>query len=240
MPGPAADQTIVRLERIGREFDGGRVAALRDVDLSLAAGECVALVGPSGSGKSSLVNMLCGVDTPSVGRVYWRGSPVSARSDWSRLRGTEIGVVFQDFNLLPTLTALENVELAELRIGKPAAERRQRAEKMLRDVGLADRQHHLPHALSGGERQRVAIARALVNAPALLLADEPTGSLDSANAALVAGLLFDLQRSMRVALLLVTHDEALASRCQRRVHLRDGRIVEHAAPGRLTLVGDTR
>jgi putative ABC transport system ATP-binding protein len=218
-------QPLVQLQSVSRSFDGGAVVALDNIDLTIPSGECLAILGPSGSGKSSIVNMLAGIDTPTTGQVFWNEQPVTSRRDWTRLRGGEIGIVFQEFNLLPTLTALENVEMALLGHGHSSAERRSRATATLEQVGLAHRLHHLPQALSGGERQRVAIARSIVNAPKLLLADEPTGNLDSVYASLVADLLIGLQESTGMTLVLVTHDERLAGRCHRTIRIRDGRLV---------------
>ncbi len=226
-PAPSdAPPALVALERVGRVFDDGAIVALASLDLAIPAGDCVAILGPSGSGKSSVVNLISGIDRPTAGRVLWRGKPVKSRRAWARLRRSEIGIVFQEFHLLPTLTAAENVEMALIARGVPASERQTRAREALELVGLGHRLTHLPHALSGGERQRVAIARSIVNGPTLLLADEPTGNLDSANAALVADLLFKLQADTGMTLVLVTHDESLAGRCKRCVHIRDGVIVE--------------
>jgi putative ABC transport system ATP-binding protein len=219
----------MRLEAVKRVFDGGSVVALRNIDLRISCGECLAILGASGSGKSSIINMLSGIDRPTTGRVYWKDRTVTSRKDWSALRANSIGIVFQEFHLLPTLTALENVELALFGKGIPAHERRVRASNSLDRVGLIARQHHLPHALSGGERQRVAVARSLVNKPEVILADEPTGNLDSANAATVMELLFDLHRTGVATLVLVTHDETLARRCRRCIKLRDGEIIEDRA-----------
>jgi putative ABC transport system ATP-binding protein len=218
--------SLIALRGISRLHDGGAIAALRNVDLQIKAGDCVAIVGASGSGKSSLVNLLCGIDRPTAGTVLWEGRPLRRQRNWTRLRRLSIGIVFQEFNLIPTLTALENVELALLGRGLSAARRHARAAVVLDRVGIEPRMHHLVTKLSGGERQRVAIARAIVNEPKLLLADEPTGNLDSASAANVADLLFKLCEKTGMTLVLVTHDDALAARCSRRVRIRDGIIVD--------------
>jgi putative ABC transport system ATP-binding protein len=220
-----ASVPLVRLEHISRAFDDGAIAALSDVTLSIAARDRMAVVGKSGSGKSSLINLLCGCDEPTTGKVYWREAPVRDQRAWGRLRATEIGIVFQEFHLLPTLTATENVEMALLGTGASSRERKRRAAALLATVGLGARAHHLPAALSGGERQRVAIARSIANKPSLLLADEPTGSLDTASATAIMDLLLEIQRTQGAALVLVTHDESLAARCRRRVTIRDGRVV---------------
>jgi len=217
---------LIALRTVSRLYDDGAVAALTDVELEIQAGDCVAIVGASGSGKSSLVNLLCGIDYPSSGSVRWQGEPVRRQAEWARLRRTQIGIVFQEFNLIPTLTALENVELALFGCGLSTVRRQTRAAILLGRVGLEARMHNLVTTLSGGERQRVAIARAIANEPRLLLADEPTGNLDSTNALLVADLLFKLHADANVTIVLVTHDESLAARCGRRVRIKDGRIVE--------------
>ena len=218
---------LIALRGVSRIHDGGAIRALRNVDLEIEAGDCVAIVGASGSGKSSLVNLLCGIDYPSAGSVLWNGAPVRGQAQWARLRRNSIGIVFQEFNLIPTLTAIENVELALFGRGLSAARRLTRAAILLDRVGLEARMHNRVTTLSGGERQRVAIARALANEPRLLLADEPTGSLDSANAALVADLLFRLRANPDMTLVLVTHNEDLAARCPRLVRIKDGSIVEN-------------
>jgi putative ABC transport system ATP-binding protein len=222
-------EMLLRVENVRREFDGGRVKALRGVNLSIAAGDCLAILGKSGSGKSTLIHIMGGCDQPSSGTVYWRGRAIARQGEWRRLRATEIGIVFQEFLLLPALTALENVEMALLANGGGAAERRRRSAELLLQVGLQDRADHLPNALSGGERQRVAIARSIANRPHLLLADEPTGNLDSANAEMIADLLLDIQRTHGTTLVLVTHDENLALRCTRRAVIKDGIIAEEHA-----------
>ena len=223
---PAGPHPLVRLQGVSRLYDQGAIIALTKVDLAIAAGECLAILGPSGSGKSSMMNLLCGIDRPTAGQVYWNEQLVRSRKQWAALRGSEIGIVFQEFNLLPTLTAIENVEMALMGRGLPAVERRSRAMKAIARVGLADRIDHLPQAMSGGERQRVAIARSVVNTPKLLLADEPTGSLDSVNATLVIDLLLGLQEDIGMTLVLITHDEELAMRCNRWISIKDGAIVD--------------
>jgi putative ABC transport system ATP-binding protein len=214
--------TLIELNRVARSFDGGAVVAVREVSLSVAAGDCISIVGPSGSGKSTLIQLMCGMDAPTSGSVAWQGRVVADRREWTRLRASEIGVVFQDFLLLPNLSSVQNVAIAI----SDRAGARDKALAALERVGLAHRAHHLPQQLSGGERQRVAVARGLVNDPKLLLVDEPTGSLDTENAAVVSRLLLDLQSRHGHALVLVTHDLELARRCAKQVAVRDGRILE--------------
>lgn len=216
------ESVVLRLEGIHRSFDHGRVRALNGVDLALRRGESVALVGRSGSGKSCLLNVASGLDVPDEGRVFWKGTEVTSRQQWAALRRSSIGIVFQEFHLLPTLTARQNVELAL--VGGRDAQPGSRVETILQQVGLSAMGDRLPTELSGGERQRIALARALVRQPELLLADEPTGNLDSANADAVASLMFDLHRRLQMALVIVTHDISLAERCERIVTLADGRI----------------
>jgi putative ABC transport system ATP-binding protein len=225
-PRSLDSQPLISLRGVNRLYDGGAITALQNVDLQIDAGDCMAIVGASGSGKSSLVNMLCGIDHPSSGTVLWEGRPQCTRHDWTKLRRLSIGIVFQEFNLIPTLTALENVELALFGRGLSGSRRQARAATVLEYVGLQHRINHLITRLSGGERQRVAIARAIVNAPALLIGDEPTGNLDSTSAANVAALMFRLCEDYGMTLVLVTHDEKLAARCPRRVRIKDGVIVE--------------
>lgn len=219
------------MQTVARVFDDGAVTALRGIDLSVSAAEFVAIVGPSGSGKSSLVHIMAGFDRPSSGRVLWRGRELRDQRAWTDLRRREIGVVFQEFLLLPTLSALENVEIAMSGTGLPAAEQRRRAADLLDRVGLSARLSHMPHALSGGERQRVAIARSIANRPDLLLCDEPTGNLDSANAQAVTNLLLSIREASAMTLVLVTHDRDLAARAGRRIEVRDGRVVLPAEAG---------
>src|SRR5215468_8862118 len=224
-------RSLIALRGVSRIHDGGAIAALRNVDLQIREGDCVAIVGASGSGKSSLVNILCGIDYPTAGHVIWEGRAVRRKKDWAWLRRLRIGIVFQEFNLIPTLTALENIELALLGRGLSTKHRYTRAGMVLGRVGLDHRPHHLVTKLSGGERQRVAIARAIVNEPKLLLADEPTGNLDSVSAAKIADLLFNLRELTGMTLVLVTHDDTLATRCTRQVRLRDGTVVEDTLRG---------
>lgn len=220
---------LIELDRVARSFDGGTVVAVREVSLSVAAGDCISIVGPSGSGKSTLIQLMCGMDAPSSGSVAWNGGVVADRRHWTRLRATEIGVVFQDFLLLPNLSSVQNVAIAISDRSGGGARARDKALAALERVGLAHRAHHLPQQLSGGERQRVAVARGLVNDPKLLLVDEPTGSLDTANAEIVSRLLLDLQSRHGHALVMVTHDLELARRCAKQIAVRDGRIVEQAS-----------
>ena len=218
---------LLSLDDVHKTYATGRaqVHALRGVDLSVERGELVAIMGPSGAGKTTLLEILGCLSTPSSGRYRLDGNAVEGLDDdgLARLRGDEIGFVFQSFNLLPRMSALENVELPLVYRRVPRAERRRRAADALARVGLEARGAHRPAELSGGERQRVAIARALVNRPALLLADEPTGNLDSQTSEEILGLLFGLHGEGHTVV-LVTHDAAIGRRAPRLVTLRDGCI----------------
>lgn len=211
--------------------DGAEVRALDGVDLAIRRGEMVAVMGPSGSGKSTLLNMLGALDRPTSGRVLVNGQDLVTIKDMDRFRAQTVGFVFQLYNLLPTLTARENIEIPMQ--GQPISrgKRRQRAEELLHLVGLGDRLHHQPAQLSGGERQRVAIARALANEPAILLADEPTGNLDSQSGMEVMELLQKINRERAMTMLLVTHDPRVARTAQRILSMQDGRIVDDHAVG---------
>ncbi len=221
---------VVRAVGLSRHYKMGDtvVDALRDVDLSLARGEFVALVGPSGSGKSTLLNLIGGLDRPSSGEVWIDAVELSASDErtLTRHRREHVGFVFQTFNLLPRLTAEENVALPLMFAGVPEKERRQRARALLQRVGLGPRLDHRPSQLSGGEQQRVAIARAMVGEPALILADEPTGNLDTGTGAEIMGLLKELNEERRVTVLVVTHDPEVAAYAGRIVTLRDGQVEE--------------
>jgi putative ABC transport system ATP-binding protein len=232
LPG-AADNPLVLLDDVWLRLDGaaGPVEILRGVSLAIAPGETVALVGPSGSGKSSLMMVVAGIERPSAGKVVVAGEDLSAldESGLARLRRHHIGIVFQSFHLLPTMTARENVAIPLELAGHRDAFAL--AEAALARVGLGHRLGHYPGQLSGGEQQRVAIARAFVAGPALLLADEPTGNLDRATGEAVIDYLFDEHARLGSALLLITHDSALAERCERRLDLADGRIVDERRSG---------
>ncbi|MCD6659033.1 MAG: ABC transporter ATP-binding protein [Lentimicrobium sp.] len=221
------NQEVIRLDNITRFFRVGTevVRALRGVSLSIKRNEFVALMGPSGSGKSTLMNLLGCLDTPTSGSYFLNGKDVSKLQDneLADIRNREIGFVFQTFNLLPRLTALENVALPMIYAGFPKPERIQRAMQVLDDVKLTDRVKHKPNELSGGQRQRVAIARALVNKPSIILADEPTGNLDSKTSVEIMGLIEEIHKAGNT-IILVTHEEDIARHAHRIIRLSDGLI----------------
>ena len=229
---------IIQVENVRRHLpQGGReLHILNGISFTVEAGFWFALTGPSGSGKSTLLGILAGIDRPSSGKVVVEGIEISALPEarLARFRNEKIGVVFQSFHLIPTMTALENVE-APLYIHPRRRHARSIAACMLEKVGLGERMHHFPHQLSGGEQQRVAIARALACGPDILLADEPTGNLDTATSKQVLELLRHLRNQLGLTILMVTHDPAVAVHADRRLHLVDGRFVdaERAVPGSL-------
>jgi putative ABC transport system ATP-binding protein len=223
------DGSIVRLENVSRDYGGAQVvSALRNVTLSIGRGERVAFIGPSGSGKSTLLNLICGLDEATSGVVMFEGVDLTKLDDDSRtrLRSEKIGMIFQSFNLLPTLSAVENVSLPLRLRGVGRRDADKSAAAMLGRVGLKARAVHRPDEMSGGERQRVAIARALILRPPLLLADEPTGNLDSATGGEILTLLDALHREYGTTILLVTHNELAAANCGRVLTMRDGMIVK--------------
>jgi putative ABC transport system ATP-binding protein len=216
---------LIRLHKISRRYQMGAetIHALREVSLEIQRGEYVAIMGPSGSGKSTLMNLIGCLDTPTGGEYELNGAQVSQMNDnqLAEIRNKEIGFIFQTFNLLPRSDALRNVELPLIYSGMPADERRQVALEALRKVGLADRIHHRPNELSGGQRQRVAVARALVNRPSILLADEPTGNLDSKTGAEILALFGELSKQGNT-IIVVTHEEDVAKHARRILRIRDG------------------
>jgi putative ABC transport system ATP-binding protein len=226
---PIASEPIIRLEDVSRVYDLGKVQvpALLDVDLQVADGEFLAIVGPSGSGKSTMMNILGCLDRPTSGRYVLDGQPVDELNDdgLAFVRSRSIGFVFQSYNLLPRTSALENVAAPLMYQGVPRKERLQRAQVVLDRLGLGDRLNHVPSELSGGQQQRVGIARALVTEPAMILADEPTGNLDSHSGAEVLELFRDLHALGRT-IVLITHDIEVAQAADRAVHIRVGRLQE--------------
>jgi len=220
---------LINMSSVNKVYDTGkvRVEALRSTDLAIEEGEFISIIGPSGSGKSTLMNLIGCLDRPTSGDYQLEGRPVANLSadDLADVRNRKIGFVFQSFNLLPYATAAENVELPLIFAGRPARERKKRVGELLERVGLAERADHRPSELSGGQAQRIAIARALVNQPSILLADEPTGNLDTHSGEEVVGLFEELNRSGHT-ILLITHNPEIAERTPRTITLRDGAIVE--------------
>jgi putative ABC transport system ATP-binding protein len=232
LPSDVPRDAIIVTRNLQREYDmGGEIVrALRGVDITIRRNEFVAIMGPSGSGKSTLMNMIGCLDTPTHGEYWLNGHRVSELEDneLARIRNREIGFVFQTFNLLPRATALHNVELPLVYAGVPGKERKARAVEALTQVGLADRMEHRPNELSGGQRQRVAIARALVNHPSIILADEPTGNLDSTTSVEILALFNQLHQQNQT-IVLVTHEHDIAAHARRQVHLKDGMVEQDFA-----------
>ncbi len=226
-PASATD-ALLRTDRVGKLYPDGQVHALSEVSLEVGRGEHLAVMGPSGSGKSTLLNVLGTLDRPTEGEIYFQGRPLSALSsrNLDRYRSQELGFVFQSFHLLPALTALENVQIPMFETPLAPRDRARKARRLLEVVGMGHRASHQPKQLSVGERQRVAIARALANDPLVILADEPTGNLDSVSAAAIMEIFDQLHGQRGVTIVMVTHDADLARRAQRIVRMQDGRVLE--------------
>lgn len=224
--GSAGSAPVILARQIRKSYEGGRVEALRGVDLEVAEGEFVAVTGPSGCGKSTLIHLLATLDRPDGGTLVLKGRPVDEIDDINAFRRDEIGLVFQLHNLLPHLSALQNVEVAMLGTRRGRSEQRARALEVLHSVNLNGKEHRKPPQLSGGERQRVAIARALANDPSIILADEPTGSLDQAAVDRFLELFRRIRRERHVTIVMVTHDREVAAAADRIVFLADGRVVD--------------
>ncbi|KAA0241297.1 MAG: ABC transporter ATP-binding protein [Dehalococcoidia bacterium] len=220
----SSEAAAISISGVVKTFENGRLRALDGVDLVVRKGEFVAIVGPSGCGKSTLLHLIAALDRPDEGTIVVAGHDLAAARRLNEYRARDVGMVFQLDNLLPTLTASENVQVPMFGQGRPGRERRRRADALLAMVGLAGRTRNRPPQLSGGERQRVAIARALANSPAILLADEPTGRLDSTSGRRVLELLEEIRREQGITVILVTHDPAIAARADRIVEMLDGRI----------------
>ncbi len=217
---PTTPQLEVR--NLRKSYDEGRIEALRGVDLVISAGEYVAISGPSGSGKSTLLQLLGGLDTPTSGEVRFQDEVLGKAIDLDTYRSRQVGFIFQAFYLLPTLRAIENVQVPMLALAEHSNNRAKRAQSLLHEMGLDHRLNQYPNELSAGERQRVAIARALANEPAILLADEPTGNLDSVNSAHIMEILLSIQKQRGMTLIVVTHDDEIARRAPRHIRIRDG------------------
>jgi putative ABC transport system ATP-binding protein len=226
----AKDNSIIRLKNVWKIYRMGdvEVPALRGLELDIGKGEFVAIMGPSGSGKSTAMNMIGCLDIPTKGSIFLDGKDIStlSESDLAQIRGRKIGFIFQQFNLIPTLTAIENVMLPMTFQGVPGVERREKAERFLRLVELGERMNHKPSELSGGQQQRVAIARALANEPEVILADEPTGNLDSKTGSIVMQFLKKLHSEECKTIILVTHDEEVAHHAERIEYLKDGAVIK--------------
>ena len=214
----------LEVRNLCKSYDEGRIEALRGVDLCIAAGEFLAISGASGSGKSTLLHLLGGLDTATSGEVLFENAALGSAIDLDSYRAYRVGFIFQAFYLLPTLRAIENVQVPMLAINRNARDRAQRARALLCELGLEHRLNQYPNELSAGERQRVAIARALANHPSILLADEPTGNLDSVNSARIMEILIGIQKNHGMTLIVVTHEREIADAAPRHIRIRDGRI----------------
>jgi putative ABC transport system ATP-binding protein len=217
-------EPILEVSELHKSYDEGRIEALRGVDLAIHAGEFLAISGPSGSGKSTLLQLLGGLDSPTSGQVLFRKARLGSEIDLDTYRSKSVGFIFQAFHLMPTLRVLENVQVPMLALSPMPHHRAERAEALLCEMGLEERLRQYPNELSAGERQRVAIARALANSPEILLADEPTGNLDSVNSARIMEILTGIQRQRGMTLIVVTHENEIAHSAARQIRIRDGRI----------------
>ena len=223
-------ETIIKLKNVWKTYYLGEIAldVLKNVNLEINKGEFVVILGPSGSGKSTMMNQVGVLDTPTRGTIYLNNHDISlfTESELAQARGKKIGFVFQQFNLIPTLSAIENIMLPSIFQNIPEEQRKKKAEELLRKVGLGDRMYHKPTELSGGQQQRVAIARALINNPEIILADEPTGNLDSVSGQQIMDMLMTLHKKEKKTVILVTHDVHLVKYSTKTIHLKDGEIVK--------------
>lgn len=215
---------VLEVRSLCKSYDEGRIEALRGVDLSIAAGDYVAITGPSGSGKSTLLHLLGGLDCPTSGEVLFKNSNLGSAIDLDTYRSRSVGFIFQAFHLMPTLRAIENVQVPMLGLKRRGADRASRAGDLLKEMDMEHRAGQYPNQLSAGERQRVAIARALANDPEILLADEPTGNLDSVNSARIIEILTGIQKQRGMTLIVVTHEDEIAHSAARQVRIRDGKV----------------
>lgn len=220
------NENIIEIHKLKKSYDKGKIKALNGIDLEIKKGEFVSIIGPSGSGKSTLLNMLGALDTADEGTINVAGVDLTKSRDLSQFRSKEIGFVFQLHNLIPNLTVLENVQIPMLETPLSSEKREERAMELLKSVQLEDKVNQKPTKLSGGQRQRVAIARALVNHPSIVLADEPTGSLDSKTGDIILDLLKDLHKKENVTLVMVTHEPYVANLAERSITVKDGKIIE--------------
>jgi putative ABC transport system ATP-binding protein len=221
---------ILEVRKLRKKYDDGGVEALRGVDLTIDAGEYVAISGPSGSGKSTLLQLLGGLDSPTTGEVLFQNELLGTAVSLDTYRSRHVGFIFQAFYLLPTLRALENVQVAMLAVNRGAKHREEQAAALLCEMGLEQRMDHYPNELSAGERQRVAIARALANDPSILLADEPTGNLDSVNSQRIMDILTGIQRTRGMTLVVITHENEIAASAPRHIRIRDGKLEASVSP----------